>query len=1111
MAKVEIEFTLKNGDKVVTSNQVIIDQLKATGAAYTEVGAAATEAGDEQVTANENVVKSYQEVLAEVKANEKELKALAAQGLENTDRYKQLQEKVAATADSLEDSRRGIAANKSAGDSLIGSLSGVAGGFAAAQGVIGLFSTESENVQKALLKVQSALALAQGVQQLIDAKESFKALGSVAVKAFGSIKAAIAGTGIGLLLIAVPTLIAYWDDLTAALNGTAAAQEKFNKSQEETNKKFAGELADNLRQVTGEFDNYELRLRKISELAGKGDLLFDPSNLKEFVKLFPEANKLTGKEVDYVQQSAKIYERRKQLKKDEVELQNINNALLEKHKTLDETIINLENARFKGNSDLVKTYSDQFDATMRGISALRDRQSVLDTNIIKAQQGIDADLAGIDATSKAKEAADAKAEENRKKREAAVVTDARRRIELIDNELQKRLATLDQQYKEDKKKAKENFESLKLLEQVYLKNRQDALKQFGESYKKETAQIYVDLANITQGDYQLEESLLIESNKKRLQELKSFQEQQIIAVKAAGGDIAAEQEQQRKDTEALTKLGDELILKSRRTALINGYKTLLEAEKSLNKDRLEDIKKTNGITEDLAKINLAVFRLDNAEKVRLEQTAIKSATESDAKAILEKIQNKDVEVSKLTEKQKALYDAYQALRKANEGDEKAMNIAIENFNKEFTDAEVTRVLKFYKDLTDERQKNYENEIAINEKIAALETQNNSDRLSINTAYYKELIQAQNEFGTDYEKFNNYKTLLDKKTARDQINIQLKLVQDKIAIAKADPTSDPQKVKELEAELLKLKSESATAEIDIEKTKAAQKLAVVQKYVEETNKLLGEAGAFIDDLYALEIQKQTQHYDDLLQANEDYYDSLSSQNTEAMLNEINDYSLSQEEKSNIQDEYALREFEIRKKQAEEDKKLEEEKAAELKRLKKEQARIDFAIQIAQIIGNTALAISASIAASPLTFGLPWSAVNAVTGAVQVAAAIAQLAQVESLAQGGILTGKSHAQGGIPIGNTGIEVEGGEAVINKRSTAMYAPLLSAINMAGGGKSLTPNFTGGMATGGQMMFDQNSITQAIQNGMQSGQLAKAYILSSDVQSDIIKNNRIRRQASF
>ncbi len=53
-----------------------------------------------------------------------------------------------------------------------------------------------------------------------------------------------------------------------------------------------------------------------------------------------------------------------------------------------------------------------------------------------------------------------------------------------------------------------------------------------------------------------------------------------------------------------------------------------------------------------------------------------------------------------------------------------------------------------------------------------------------------------------------------------------------------------------------------------------------------------------------------------------------------------------------------------------------------------------------------------------------------------------------ASGGILSGASHANGGIqtPYG----ELEGGEAVINKNSTARYGSILSALNVAGGGSS-------------------------------------------------------------
>lgn len=55
-------------------------------------------------------------------------------------------------------------------------------------------------------------------------------------------------------------------------------------------------------------------------------------------------------------------------------------------------------------------------------------------------------------------------------------------------------------------------------------------------------------------------------------------------------------------------------------------------------------------------------------------------------------------------------------------------------------------------------------------------------------------------------------------------------------------------------------------------------------------------------------------------------------------------------------------------------------------------------------------------------------------------------------GGLFNGPSHKEGGIPVTTKGsgnmFEVEGGEAIINKKSTAMFKPLLSSINELGGG---------------------------------------------------------------
>lgn len=56
------------------------------------------------------------------------------------------------------------------------SLGGAMDGFQAVQGAMGLFGTESEAVEKTLLKVQSAMALSQGVQGVMESVDSFKTL-----------------------------------------------------------------------------------------------------------------------------------------------------------------------------------------------------------------------------------------------------------------------------------------------------------------------------------------------------------------------------------------------------------------------------------------------------------------------------------------------------------------------------------------------------------------------------------------------------------------------------------------------------------------------------------------------------------------------------------------------------------------------------------------------------------------------------------------------------------------------------------------------------------------------------------------------------------------------
>jgi hypothetical protein len=124
---------------------------------------------------------------------------------------------------------------------LSSSLSGVAGGFAAVQGGMALFGSESENVEKTLLKVQSAMALSQGLQTIGESVDSFKQLGAVlksnvavqkvltasqaayttvvgaSTGALKLLRIALAATGIGAIVVGLGLLIANFDKVKKAV------------------------------------------------------------------------------------------------------------------------------------------------------------------------------------------------------------------------------------------------------------------------------------------------------------------------------------------------------------------------------------------------------------------------------------------------------------------------------------------------------------------------------------------------------------------------------------------------------------------------------------------------------------------------------------------------------------------------------------------------------------------------------------------------------------------------------------------------------------------------------------------------------------------------------
>ena len=120
-------------------------------------------------------------------------------------------------------------------NALSNSIGGVLNGFQAYEGALGLIGVESEALQETLLKVQSAMALSQGLQGIGESIDSFKQLGGVVKNAFGAMttasKAFIA-TGVGLVIAAVAYAI---NEMSAAAESAAAEMENLERATESLN------------------------------------------------------------------------------------------------------------------------------------------------------------------------------------------------------------------------------------------------------------------------------------------------------------------------------------------------------------------------------------------------------------------------------------------------------------------------------------------------------------------------------------------------------------------------------------------------------------------------------------------------------------------------------------------------------------------------------------------------------------------------------------------------------------------------------------------------------------------------------------------------------------
>jgi hypothetical protein len=97
------------------------------------------------------------------------------------------------------------------------------------------------------------------------------------------------------------------------------------------------------------------------------------------------------------------------------------------------------------------------------------------------------------------------------------------------------------------------------------------------------------------------------------------------------------------------------------------------------------------------------------------------------------------------------------------------------------------------------------------------------------------------------------------------------------------------------------------------------------------------------------------------------------------------------------------------------------------------------------------------------------------------------------EGGMIKGPRHAQGGVLI-----NAEGGEAVMTRGAVTMFAPLLSALNQAGGGTSFSTGATGGARPDNPITDNPAATQQPI--------IMKTYVVSNELTTEVEKQARLK-----
>lgn len=342
----------------------------------------------------------------------------------------------------------------------------------------------------------------------------------------------------------------------------------------------------------------------------------------------------------------------------------------------------------------------------------------------------------------------------------------------------------------------------------------------------------------------------------------------------------------------------------------------------------------------------------------------------------------------------------------------------------------------------EIQKEYD-QTAKNNNIAAI-----NERISaINEAYSNVDVQAKTsklgiiDYGATKKELEKakgeYSTIL-KQIGVERDNLQKSF--DSKEISFGDFRQAKKELDSLEQDVIQ-SQQSIGQQLDTLLTTVVQSIT---QYVGQYVSALGDIWSTYNDIQMMRFEQEQARLEEEYNMLEEAYtkqEELTQKHTDKLADIEDELKTSRGDRRAHLIEQLNAEREAQLASLQEEQKIEKEKEINQKKqdaLEKKRREQEKKNAIVQATINTFTAVTNALAVQPWFVGLALSAVALAMGTAYVA----QIKK-QKYAKGGLLKGNSHANGGIPVGQTGIEVEGDEYVINKNSTRKNLPLIDYIN--------------------------------------------------------------------